>query len=161
MDEDLDEFKRLLDFTIEKINRVVKEIDEEERKRTIKIAESFSSELPELSKSLKELISKKPRARMYVTGDGSVVLRYRGEAYEQSYILNFKCKEKRCRVRGIIKTSGDERSLRKLREELREYGCKTTDSQICKEEYCTANINIKCFMDTEKFADFIDKILKR
>jgi hypothetical protein len=138
-----------------------RELDEE-RKRTIEIAESFSSELPELSKALKELISKKPGIRMNIERDGSVELEFSGDPlYEQNYLINFKCKEKRCRVSGIIKPPGDEQLLREFRGELRKYGCKTTYTQICEDEYCLTNIAIKCFMDTDKFIDFINKILKR
>jgi hypothetical protein len=137
-----------------------RELDEE-RKRTIEIAESFSSELPELSKALKELISKKPGVRMNIERDGSVEIEFHGDLWDQSYLINFICKEKRCRVRGIIKPLGDEQFLRKLREEVRDYGCKTTYTQICEDDYCMTNVAIRCFMDTEKFVDFINKILKR
>jgi hypothetical protein len=162
MDDDKWEEELSLTPEAAMFRRIVKRIEkmrEERRKRSAEIVESLSDKYPELSRILKDLLPK--RLVVETTKDGGIVLSRPVDIYDQGYSIKFKCRERTCKVRGVLETAGDPWSMKEFREEMRKYGCKVLSSEICVEEYCTASVRVRCSMSVDKFVEFVDKVLKR
>jgi hypothetical protein len=140
---------------------VFKELDKEIMKRSIAVIEKLSNKYPELSRTLKNLISERPKTRItYMEISGYTVIDLRDDYFSlHGSSIAFKCNEK-CDVEGDIITVKDEKIIEMYRKSLEEYGCKIKDIHFHEAPFDAAHIHIKCDMDVKKLEEFIDRFFK-
>jgi hypothetical protein len=140
---------------------VFEELDKEIMKRSIAVIEKLSNKYPELSRTLKNLISERPKTRItYMEISGYTAIDLRDDYFSlHGSSIAFKCNEK-CDVEGDIITVKDEKIIEMYRKSLEEYGCKIKDIHFHESPFDAAHIHIKCDMDVKKLEEFIDRFFK-
>jgi hypothetical protein len=140
---------------------VFEELDKEIMKRSIAVIEKLSNKYPELSRTLKNLISERPKTRItYMEISGYTAIDLRDDYFSlHGSSIAFKCNEK-CDVEGDIITVKDEKIIEMYRKSLEEYGCKIKDIHFHEAPFDAAHIHIKCDMDVKKLEEFIDRFFK-
>ena len=140
---------------------VFEELDKEIMKRSIAVIEKLSNKYPDLSKTLKNLLSERPKTEItYMNISGYITIDLRDDYFSlHGSSIAFKCNEK-CDVEGDIVTVKDEKIIEMYRKSLEEYGCKIKDIHFHEAPFDAAHIHIKCDMDVKKLEEFIDRFFK-